>query len=560
MTARQTESAASSGQPTAPEQPTSAGQPTSPEQPTTAPEGSGHGLSGGSVAAMTGIVLVWLVTLPRMVPSLFGDHGSYVSMAERLLAGDRLYVDVVDNKGPLFYAELAAGRLVSPYADIAIEIAWVIIACLAVRSLARAAGVGCVVGLVVAFAGVPVVVTGNAYGPGMTHLPGVALCLAVAALAVRRRWVVAGLLTGVLLLSKEIMVPIAVAAILTAAWHRRTWLGVARAAASSVLLAAAVLVVMWVRGELGAFVDILVSNVQYADGSLSQSRYGSFVGHLLNAIPEDGRGGGLITISAVLLALLAVGRRRDQHGPDDAEDAGAAPVVSKELVWDLTAATLVAAILVIGASGQWAHHSQSLYVAGCLALVLVAFRLSQAVAAGDHADSPAPPGSLASRQPWRAVGIVVLAAFITGGTLHPYYYLESARELPSRVAALGRTSVESVVLDQQPKVRTYARAGANDDGAHAVGLRSLDLVCPRFHHYSFEGKAVFDKIYACLPRADALIVDQNIRDEVDRPEWNAYVAEVRRLVSTGYTCVPTSRSQVCIKRDLYVAPSPTPAG
>ena len=170
------------------------------------------------------------------------------------------------------------------------------------------------------------------------------------------------------------------------------------------------------------------------------------------------------------------------------------------------------------------------------------------------------PTSLASHQPWRAVTILVLAAFITGGTLHPYYYLESAREVPSRVAALGSPSVDSVVLNQQPKVHTYARAGANDDGAHAVGLRSLDLVCPRFHHYSFEGKAVFDRIYACLPRADALIVDESIRDEVDRPEWNAYVAQVRRLVSTGYTCVPTPRSQVCIKNALYVAPRATPSG
>ncbi|MCU1537649.1 MAG: hypothetical protein JWP82_2000, partial [Humibacillus sp.] len=151
------------------------------------------------------------------------------------------------------------------------------------------------------------------------------------------------------------------------------------------------------------------------------------------------------------------------------------------------------------------------------------------------------------------VGVLVLVAFLAGGTLHPYYTLESARSLPGRVAALGRPSVESVVLDRQPLVRTYARAGANDDGAHAVGLRQLDLVCPRFHHYSFESAAVLDAIYACLPRADALIVDQNIADELDRPVWNAYVARVRALVLRGYTCLPTSRSQVCIKDDRYTA-------
>ncbi len=41
---------------------------------------------------------------------------------------------------------------------------------------------------------------------------------------------------------------------------------------------------------------------------------------------------------------------------------------------------------------------------------------------------------------------------------------------------------------------------------------------------------------------------------------NAYVAKVRQLISSGYTCVPTSRSQVCIKNDVYVAPGTKPAG
>ena len=54
------------------------------------------------------------VTLPRMVPSTYGDHGTFVSVAERIvLAGDRLYVDVSDNKDPFFYAVVAVGRTVS---------------------------------------------------------------------------------------------------------------------------------------------------------------------------------------------------------------------------------------------------------------------------------------------------------------------------------------------------------------------------------------------------------------------------------------------------------------
>src|SRR5690242_21618277 len=47
------------------------------------------------------VVIAWAVALPRLVPSTFGDHGTYASVAERLIAGDRLYVDVWDNKDPL---------------------------------------------------------------------------------------------------------------------------------------------------------------------------------------------------------------------------------------------------------------------------------------------------------------------------------------------------------------------------------------------------------------------------------------------------------------------------
>ena len=72
------------------------------------------------------VVIAWAVALPRLVPSTFGDHGTYASVAERLIAGDRLYVDVWDNKDPLFYYALALGRLVSPLADVALEILWVV--------------------------------------------------------------------------------------------------------------------------------------------------------------------------------------------------------------------------------------------------------------------------------------------------------------------------------------------------------------------------------------------------------------------------------------------------
>ena len=50
------------------------------------------------------------------------DRGIFVSIAERLLAGDKLYVDVWENKDPIFYYMISLGRVFSPYADVVLEI------------------------------------------------------------------------------------------------------------------------------------------------------------------------------------------------------------------------------------------------------------------------------------------------------------------------------------------------------------------------------------------------------------------------------------------------------
>ena len=59
----------------------------------------GQAASGGYAA---------LLVVVRGRPSLESDAGIFLSVAGRLLDGDRLYVDVLDNKDPLFYYSHAA--------------------------------------------------------------------------------------------------------------------------------------------------------------------------------------------------------------------------------------------------------------------------------------------------------------------------------------------------------------------------------------------------------------------------------------------------------------------
>ncbi|WP_028785683.1 hypothetical protein [Terracoccus sp. 273MFTsu3.1] len=523
-----------------------------PQTSVTAPAASGRegsptsAASAASVRVVTvvAIVLAWVVTLPRLVPSTFGDHGTYVSVAERLLAGDRLYVDVWDNKDPLFYYALALGRLVSPLADVALEVLWVLGAGLSVLVLARSAGANRGLALVAGLGATPLLLTGPPYESGMTHLPGLALLLASVACAVRSRWVAAGVLVGLLLLTKLILAPVVAGALLVVALHRRPTgglAGLARAAAGASALLAVGLGAMWLRGELPGWVENFRLNADYAEGELAASQYGPVIGHLLRAFPEDGRGAGTVTIATLVVVLLAIPRSWRRPRPDDGPVIGAAtttprdpatpaPNISAAVLWDLVVVSLTLGLVVIAATATWPHHAQTLSAPGGFAVALVATRLS-GMAVG-----------------WRAPLVVLLTGYLTAGALHPYFSLTTARTVPANVQLLQRESPDSVVLDSLAGVRTYARAGANDATAHAVGLRGLELVCPRFHQYSLEPAAILDLTAACLPRADAVIVDDTVRPEAGEPDWNAYVARVRALVATGYDCVRTTGSQVCVRR------------
>ena len=60
---------------------------------------AGVGVAVGVLALGLGLVLVLL----RGDPYVASDQGVFLSVAGRMLDGDRLYSDVLDNKDPLFY-------------------------------------------------------------------------------------------------------------------------------------------------------------------------------------------------------------------------------------------------------------------------------------------------------------------------------------------------------------------------------------------------------------------------------------------------------------------------
>src|SRR6266566_2359415 len=154
------------------------------------------------------VLTLWIGVLPRLVVPDWQstDRGGYVSVAERLLAGDTLYSGVFDNKDPLFYYFVAAQRALGSWAEPAAEIMLIAIAAAATYFMAVKVSSQWTAAAISLIA-VPIVLTGASYWPGFTELPGIVLVLVAITASACVRPVLAGSCIGLLAFMKLIFVP-----------------------------------------------------------------------------------------------------------------------------------------------------------------------------------------------------------------------------------------------------------------------------------------------------------------------------------------------------------------
>ncbi|HXF98336.1 MAG TPA: hypothetical protein VNJ46_06960, partial [Gaiellaceae bacterium] len=136
------------------------------------------------------------LTLVRGEPRVWGDSGVWLSVAARLLEGDRLYADVADNKDPLFFYAYAgalwAGGWRAPFALDALWLAlgslFLALALAELRLARPAVAAGALV--------YPLALTAYWYEPGATQLPALALAPAALWLWLRGSPAAAGAAVG----------------------------------------------------------------------------------------------------------------------------------------------------------------------------------------------------------------------------------------------------------------------------------------------------------------------------------------------------------------------------
>jgi hypothetical protein len=470
------------------------------------------------------LLLIWVALLPRIIPGTNSDRGIFVSVSERLLAGDILYVDVWDNKDPLFYYSLALGRTISPYADILLELMWIVGAGSAVYVLARKLGCDAPGALFAAFGMTPLILTGGLYRTGYTHLPGTALVLLVLAATVSRRFAAAGCLLAILAFLKLVMLPIALLLILTVITLRKEWRALVPGSAAFALCAAALAGLMYARGELFPYLRAQVENVSYSQGVLVDDRWGSFVGHLMRVASVDA----VVIAMAVAVAIVWIFAK-------DRRSEGTRPLERRSLVfWACAASAMVGALVVLGFTGMWDHHGQVLYVPAILVGVGAVHRFQ-------------PAFNVRSKLPVAA--FVGLALVLSGPTAPLRYGGAALISGPRSLAALNNVSVEArAVLSVAPS-GTYARLGANDDAGHAYGLRDWKLACPRFQQYAFDTADALKSVAECLPTAKVVLLSPAAGPKEGDSTWNAYWAKVESTLQDGYACEKWQEERICTRRD-----------
>lgn len=457
------------------------------------------------------IAATWLFTVFRAIPLRNGDRGVFVSMAERIAAGDTLYVDVWDNKEPLFFLTLALGRTISPTMDVVIELAWIALCALAIYTIIRAYGAPSVNAVVGGFIATPLIITGGAFYAGFSHLPATAIFLGTTALAVRHSFVLAGALIPVLALYKIIMVPMSLGILIlvllsvrrAAAWKR----AIIGAAGASVLFVALLLL----RGEFIGYLELVWSNIGYSQQPLGDAYDVPLWNHIEPVLTAST----VITVAATLLVIVTSSLLKSS-------DIAQLRILT---LWALASAFVITAI-----TGLWEHHGQIFSGPAALAVSLAMVMLGQVTA------------------PWLSIlGIGVLSGIVLSGGLSVRTMIDTGLSGPTRFQDLHRYSTAALDLQQFPAGTSYMRLGSNTDDSHAYGLSDYSFACYQFVQYYYDIPSTLEYIPRCLPNADVVIVDKSLMQRDGRATWNEFVERSEAVLASQFTCVPRDYGRLCTK-------------
>lgn len=486
-------------------------------------------------AILTGLLLVitWVVVIAITVPQAQsigpqpnGDYGFFTAVAERLVAGDRLYVDIWDNKDPFVFYTIAVARSAGIWGAWTLELLWILTAAIAVWLVARWAAIPRTLGLVAAGVSTPLVIVGLPYFMGSTHVPGIALTLAAVAATLRSRPVLVGILIVTLTFFKLIMLPLVLIAVAAAVLMRSgRWsvqgLGsfVKPLAMATGVTLVAVLGLLAIRGELVPYFDAQIANVLYSQAPIVPETNPSLIRwiarHVVTLVNPHVLA--ILIASAATLSAARITRRRSWAPPES-------------VLWWLAASTVVVEIAIVAAVSKWLHHALILAVSSSLVIVLIAFYLTRA------------------RWGSGLLGVLALVAitYPLMGAPNPSVYLNAVTSMPTNISVAQQSDRASAAL-KELSPSSVAFIGQGNLAPRSFKLTDWTLSCRHIAQRHFDSPRNFTETLECLPGAATIVISPDAEQRDGFDEYNEFLISARVLAEQGRACQEIDTFIVCEK-------------
>ena len=485
------------------------------------------------IVASLGVLVAWIVVIAITVPQAQsigpqpnGDYGFFTAVAERLVAGDRLYIDIWDNKDPLVFYSIALARSLGIWGAWVLEVLWVAAAAVAVWSLGRWSHIPRELALFAAWAATPLLIVGLPYFMGSTHVPAISLTLVAVAGTVRNRPWLTGLVLAALLFFKLIVLPVAFVAVGfgalvmrrgTSPMSLRPFLGrVAIAFGAGVV---AVIALLALRGELLPYVNAQIANVLYSQTPIvpveDPSLFRWVLQHIVTLVNPHVFA--VLLTTGGLLLWFAVALRSKANS-------------SERTLWWIAAAAFVTEVLIVGAVSKWLHHALVFAISSALVVLIVS------------------RGLVRTTRGQGVLGIVALAAvtYTLMGLPSPSLYVNAVKSIGSNVAAakqLDRAS--SALADVQPA--PVAFIGAGNVVPRSFELTDWPLACRHIAQRHFDSPRNFTETLDCLPGAKVVVIapDAEPRDGFD--DYNSFLEQARDEASIDRVCSDIDSLLICVR-------------
>jgi hypothetical protein len=463
-------------------------------------------------------IFLWVLRIPLTIPSLSADRGVYVSSAERLLAGDRLYAEIFEAKDPIFIWQIAFGRFFSPIMDIVLENFWIFLASCSIYWLSRFFKLSNHISIFLGFIVSPVILTGINYYPGYSHLPGIAVVFLTIVFLTKKSYFCAGFASALLFFLKIMLLPIVFFLILYVQvlhGNHRSFSKLALGATTGALIPFSIL---YLRGELYSYLDILSFNRTVSTENM-YIKWPSPIAHFLMTRTLSS----VFLICIVLLILFCT----LLHLLNTKNVNSDITYFDKLDLWFYTLISLILSLSIIMITGMWQHHNQILAIPAILSLMILAQIFE----------------SLVKKKSLIIISVSILLTIGFTG-LKSTYLFPSFKSAQVSISKLSSLSPEARALLALGKTGNYARIGTNDDYGHAYGLREWKLVCRVYQIYPIYPKAMepyLKETLNCLPNAQVIILSPDAQKWLSLVvKYHGYMKEfidqVNIILKNKYDC------------------------